>query len=126
MTTRSGWWSHSTARRPAHEYGMTEDEHIVPSGPLKDKKIVCAPTSGVDMFRSIAEEFMAEVFGLQPGDYLITDESSLADFTGLGTELDDIKTQVRETYDIDVSDLEYGTLVEVFMRIHSRRYGAPG
>ena len=60
---------------------MKEDEYIVPSGPLKGKKIQLAPTAGIEMFEGIAEDFMQRIFNLEAGDYLITDESSLHDFT---------------------------------------------
>jgi hypothetical protein len=36
------------------------------------------------MFQSLAEEFMEAIFGMEPGSYLITDESSLRGFKGVG------------------------------------------
>jgi len=102
-----------------------EEERIIPSGPFKGKKIEFAPTTGVDMFWDIAEDFMQKVFDLEPGDYLITDESSLHDFTGFGVELEDLQRKIRELYDVDVSDLKSGNLLDIFTRIYHREYSAP-
>jgi len=56
---------------------MNKDERIITSGPFKGKKIVFAPTTGVDMFPEIMEDFMKRILGFEPEEYLITDESSL-------------------------------------------------
>lgn len=103
---------------------MNEDNRIIPTGPFKGKKIEFAPTTGVDMFLDISEEFMKKIFDFKPGEYLITDESSLYDFTGLDEmELTDIQKKIKDIFDIDVSDIESGNLFEIFMRIHRRMYG---
>lgn len=108
------------------EKRMNEDDRIVPTGPFKGKKIEFAPTIGVDMFLDISEEFMEKIFDFEPGAYLITDESSLHDFTGLDEiELSDIQKKIQEVFDIDVSDIESGNLLEIFMRIHHTRYSDP-
>jgi len=100
---------------------MNEDERIIPSGPFKGKKIVFAPTTGVDMFLEISGDFMKRIFNLEPGEYLITDESSLLDFTGLDEmKMEDIRGRIRDVYDLDVSDIESGNLLEIFKRIHLR------
>jgi hypothetical protein len=106
---------------------MNEDDRImiIPSGPFKGKKIEFAPTTGVDMFWEVAEGFMEQIFNLPPGEYLITDESSLWDFTGLDDmEMSDIYEKIHEAYNLDVSDIQTGNLLEIFMRIHRKEYGA--
>ena len=106
---------------------MSEPERIIPSGPFKGKKIVLAPTDGVDAFRDIAEEFMTAIFEMDAGSYLITDESSLHDFEDveeMGRE--DIQAKIRSLFDVDVGDIRSGNLVEIFARIHRYRYGEPG
>ncbi len=76
------------------------------------------------MFRSFADEFMQEIFCMEPGSYLITDESSLRDFQGVeDLELPDILRKIREVYGVDVSDIVSGNLVEVFARIHRNTSG---
>jgi hypothetical protein len=105
---------------------MIEDDNIIPSGPFKGKKIKFASTTGIDMFLEIAEDFMERIFGFEPGDYLITDESSLFDFTGVDEmEMPDIHRKIQEEYDLDVSDISSGNLLEIFMRVHRKKYGPP-
>ncbi|MGH8066040.1 MAG: hypothetical protein ACRERE_12580 [Candidatus Entotheonellia bacterium] len=105
---------------------MNEDDNTIPSGPFKGKKIEFAPTTGIDMFWEIAEDFMRQIFAFEPGEYLITDESSLFDFTGLDElEINDLHEKIQEVFDLDVSDIPSGILLEIFMRIHRRAYGSP-
>lgn len=62
---------------------MNKRDRVISSGPFKGKKVTFAPTTGVDLLTEISEDFMTKIFGLELGEYLITDESSLHDFTGL-------------------------------------------
>ena len=105
---------------------MNDEWKRVPKDHFKGKKFELAPTTGVDLFWEIAEDFMQKSFDLPPGDYLITDESSLFDFTGFGVEIEDLHNQILQTYDLDVSDVESGNLFEIFQRIHHKKYGTPG
>jgi hypothetical protein len=105
---------------------MRKNERIIRSGPFKGKRIELAPTEGVDAFQSLAEEFMKSIFKMEPGSYLLTDESSLHDFEGVeDMDLHDIYEEIRRAFDIDVTDIQSGNLREIFTRIHSQRYG-PG
>lgn len=105
---------------------MNEDNRIIPTGPFKGKKIEFAPTTGVDMFLDISEEFMKKIFDFEAGEYLITDESSLHDFTGLDEmKLTDIQKKIQDVFDIDVSDIESGNLLEILTRIYHRKHGDP-
>jgi hypothetical protein len=108
-------------RRPDE---MNKPGKIILRGPFKGKRVELAPTDDLEMFRSFADQFMQEIFSMEPGSYLITDESSLRDFQGVeDLELPDIHRKIREVYDIDVSDIVSGNLVDVFARIHSQTYG---
>jgi uncharacterized protein YxjI len=102
---------------------MKDNSRIIPGGPFKGKKIEFAPTTGIDKFRAISEDFMNKIFRLEPEEYLISDESSLHDFTGLDEmELPDIHKKIQEAYNIDVSDIKSKNLLEIFKRIsHSKR-----
>jgi hypothetical protein len=108
------------------ESDMSEENNIIPSGPFKGKKIELAPTTNVDLFVEVGEDFMLRVFGLEPSGYLITDESSLADFIGL-EDMDrvGIRNKIQKIYEIDLSDTDSGNLVEIFARIHKAKYGSP-
>jgi hypothetical protein len=105
---------------------MNEDDKIIPRGPFKGKKIEFAPTTGIEMFWEIAEDFMERIFHFAPGEYLITDESSLWDFTGVDDmEITDIYEKIQEAYGLDVSDIPSGNLLAIFLRIHRQTSGAP-
>jgi hypothetical protein len=54
-------------------------------GALKGKKIEFASSERIEEFRGVADDFMLEIFDFLPGEYLITDESSLPDFTEMGS-----------------------------------------
>jgi hypothetical protein len=80
-----------------------------------------ASTARIEMYDDIAEEFMSHIFGLEPGEYLITDESSLHDFIGVDNlEIAAIHGRIREVYAVDVSDLESGNLREIFERLRQQ------
>ena len=101
-----------------HRASNESSMKIISRGPLKGKKIEFAPTTGIDRVRAISEDFMKKVFGLEPEEYLISDESSLYDFTGLDEmELPDVHKRIQEMYNIDVSDIKSGSLLEIFKRI---------
>ena len=117
-----GTWQVSRNVRCTDEMG--KPVKIIPSGPFKGKRIELASTDELDMFRSFADDFMQEIFCMEPGSYLITDESSLRDFQGVeDLELAGIHRKIQEIYGVDVSDIVSGNLVEVFARIHRHTYG---
>lgn len=106
---------------------MKKKEIVIPDGPFKGKKIEFAPTTGVNSLRDVANEFMEAIFDFEPGDYLITDESSLYDFTGLEEmEISDILQKIHYAYGLDVSDISSGNLLEIFVRILRQRAGVQG
>jgi len=98
---------------------------IIPGGPFKSKKIEFAPTTGVDKFRAISEDFMTKIFGFKPGEYLISDESSIYDFVDLEErEPRDIDKEIQETYNVDISDIKSRNLLEIFKKIRDSKAGA--
>jgi hypothetical protein len=102
------------------------NEHIIPSVRFKGKKIEMAPAGGIELFREIADDFMLRIFGYEPGDYLITDESSLRDFVGVNDlSLAEIHKDIQTQYSIDVAGLESGNLLEILVRIHERQSSQP-
>jgi hypothetical protein len=83
---------------------MNDSSRIISSGPFKGKKIEFAPTTGVDMYLEISDEFMKKIFGFAPGEYF--------------------REKIRDVYDLDISDIKSGDLLEIFKRIHNKKYGA--
>jgi hypothetical protein len=93
---------------------MNKPGKVLPRGPFKGMRIELAPTEMLEMFRSLAEEFMEAIVYIEPGSYLITDESSLRDFKGSqGVGVTSTHRRIREAYGVDVSDIVSGNLVEV-------------
>lgn len=91
-------------------------------GPLKGKSITLAATDCVDDYRQLASAFMAELFDFLPGDYFITDESTLRDFTDFGSaETSLIWSRITEVYAISKSDAPSEKLVDIFAAIERRK-----
>jgi hypothetical protein len=107
---------------PVNNDAMNKQETVISRGLFKGKKIEFASTLGVDAFRDISEDFMKKVFGLDPGDYLITDESRLRDFVDVDeTDLADSHGKIRREYGLDVSQVPSGNLLALFKRIHRKK-----
>ena len=105
---------------------MTDDSFVVRKGPFKGKRVELGSTMGIQTFDQIAEDFMLTLFGFNPGQYLITDLSSLHDFVGVDDmEIGDMLTRIREVYGLDVADLPSGNLLEIFRRLHEHQAGGP-
>ena len=54
---------------------MSKNHRVIRAGLFKGKKITFASTDQVEAFKPIADEFMFRVFELEPGEYVISDES---------------------------------------------------
>lgn len=91
-------------------------------GPFKGKKIEFAPAARVEQFHCLADEFMLEIFDFLPGEYLITDESSIPDFTELGSsDTLEIWSRIAETYAVERNEVPSERLVDIFAEIQGRR-----
>lgn len=91
-------------------------------GAFKGKKVTYAATDRVEDFRKLAGDFMAEVFDFLPDDYLITDESSLRDFTEFASsDTSPIWRRITEVYAIASADVSSELLVDIFAEIQRRR-----
>ena len=91
-------------------------------GAFRGKKITYASTDRVEEFRKLAGEFMMEVFDFLPGDYLITDESSLRDFTDFASsDTSPLWRRITEIYGVGKADVSSERLVDIFTEIQARR-----
>jgi hypothetical protein len=105
---------------------MTDDSFVARKGPFKGKRVELASMTGVRTLEEIAEDFMLRLFGFDPGQYLITDLSSLHDFAGVDDiEIGDMLARIRDAYGLDVADLPNGNLVEILRRLHEQQAGGP-
>ena len=101
---------------------MSNGDGIVSRGRFKGKKITFASAARVEEFAQIASEFMEEIFDLVPGQYAISDESDLRDFTEMGSsDASELWTRIKEVYGVDSSDVTSGRLVDIFVEIARRR-----
>jgi hypothetical protein len=90
---------------------------------MKDKKIELASSDRIEDFRRIADDFLLEIFDLVPGEYLITDESSLRAFTEFGSSnTAPIWSRINKVYAIERADVPTERLVDLFAAIEARRH----
>jgi len=95
---------------------------ILPPGTFAGKKITFASTEQVDASSDIASEFMSTIFNLDPGDYLISDESSIPDFTPFDEpDIADVWSRIDSAYGINQSDVGSELLVRIFESIVQRQ-----
>jgi hypothetical protein len=95
---------------------------ILPPGAFAGKKIIFASTDNVDASQNIASEFMSTIFDLDPGDYLISDESSILDFTPFNeSNTTDIWSRIESAYGINRADVDSELLFKVFESIAQRQ-----
>lgn len=88
----------------------------------KGKRFLLAPTGQVEAAADIAAEFMKYIFNLEPGDYLITDESDVLDFVPFGKSgTAEIWSRIDSVYSIGFEDVGSGRLVRLFEAIARER-----
>jgi hypothetical protein len=98
-------------------------DRIIQKGRFKGKKIEFAPSNEIEKYQTIADDFMLRIFEFEPGEYMITDESSLHDFDGvLDLTMDDILEKIRTEYGLDVAELKLNYLSQIFAALSKRRY----
>ena len=91
-------------------------------GPWKGKTITYASADRIEEFRRVADDFMLEIFDFLPGEYLITDESSLRDFTDFGSsESSPIWSRITKIFAIGRADVPSERLVDIFAEIQARK-----
>ena len=85
-------------------------------------KVTCASTDRVQEYRRVADDFMMEVFDFLPGDYLITDESRLRDFTDFASSGTlSIWCRITEIYKVSRADVSSERLADIFSEIEKRK-----
>ena len=88
---------------------------------LKGERITCASTERIEEFAQLSNEFMEQVFDLEPGEYLICDESDLRDFTDFGSsDTAEIWKRITEAYGVSLADAGSERFVNIFAAITQR------
>lgn len=101
---------------------MSKDDRIIRSGPFKGKRITFASTDRVKEFKAISDDFMFEVFDLEPGDYVISDESDLLDFVSFAEEeAVGAWDRMQGRYALNRESLQSTRLIDVFAELSSRK-----
>lgn len=101
---------------------MSNDEKRIARGRFAGRKITFASTERIEEFRQLASDFMGQVFDFLPGEYLISDESDLLDFTEMGSsDTSEIWIRITEVYGVLLADVESERLVNIFTEITRRR-----
>ena len=101
---------------------MSNDDKWVTGGRFRGKKITFASTERIEEFRQLASEFMGQVFDFLPGDYVISDESDVLDFTEMGSsDASEIWKRITEVYGVSMADVGSGRLLNIFTEITRRR-----
>jgi hypothetical protein len=91
--------------------------------PQTGMKIEYASTGKVKALAHIANEFMQEILDLEPGSYVISDESNLRDFTDLGiSDTIPLWNRITALYAIDQSDVRSERLADIFLAIERRQH----
>jgi hypothetical protein len=101
---------------------MSNDDDVISRGRFKGKNITFASTDLIDEFNQIACEFMGNIFDFLPGEYLITDESDISDFTEFGSsDTSEIWKKIMDVYGFDESEIGSGRFAKIFAEIARRR-----
>lgn len=95
---------------------------MITRGRFKGKKITYASTERIAEFAQLSSEFMEQVFDLEPGEYLISDESDLLDFTDMESpDTAEIWKRITEIYCVSPADVGSERLMNIFTLIAQRR-----
>ena len=101
---------------------MSKDGKVITRGRFKGKKITFASTERIEDFTRLADDFMEQVFEIESGEYLITDESDVLDFTEMGSsDTSEIWKRIEGIYGVALADVGSGRLVDIFTEIARRR-----
>lgn len=118
------WWQmmgHGDTRAEAltdlkHSFNAYLDKNGSAPRPGTSVPLEPASTTEVDRYEDIARDFLRKILELDYDQIFISDYSSLSDFFFLGDQTEIIEL-IQENYQVDVSDIESGNLVQIFKRI---------
>lgn len=89
---------------------------------FEGKKFEMAPANRVEAASEVADDFMIAIFDFEGGGYLITDESSLSDFTEYGSsDMEPLWRRIEARYGIGPSVVRSDKLVDIFEAIVARQ-----
>lgn len=72
-----------------------------------------AAIDDVIRYRETIEDLLFRVAKLEPGDYLVTDDSDLLDFADTDAHAEQMRTQIRELFGVSTANLANERLVTI-------------
>ena len=101
---------------------MSKHGRVFTRGRFSGKKITFASTERIEELAQLANDFMQQIFELEPGDYVISDESDILDFTEMGSpDSSEIWKRIGDRYGVTSADVRSGRLVDILSEITRRR-----
>jgi len=108
--------------RQRFESFKAENSRLPRPGTRVMPKIVFTPDNEIEDHYDIVEDLMLRVLGFEPGNYLLTNDSSLWDFNDEEEASNEVYyRKIMLLYGIDVSDIEPPTIASIARRIHGSR-----
>lgn len=90
---------------------------------MEQRKITFASTETIETLGDLLDEFMWEVFELQPGDHLTTDEADLRDYAFLDSwDTTEIWARITEVYGVAREDVANERVTSVLAAIQRRKH----
>lgn len=93
-----------------------KNQHGRAPRPGSSVPIEFAPTDDIDKYSSIARDFFQKILGMNFDQCFVSDLSSLWDFPRVSDE-ERVFELIKQTYNVDVSDIKTGNLVQIFKRL---------
>jgi hypothetical protein len=84
--------------------------------------VTVASTERVSRLEGLANDFLRRIFELDPENCLLTDESSLFDFT-FGHSLEPVFAKIQLEFGVDASAIERANVADILERIAAKRAG---
>ena len=78
----------------------------------------------ISKLRPLANELFNRVLGLDVSRSLLTDQSTLSDFT-FGHPVEPLVRRIHEEFGVDVSAVEDGNVAEILERVAEKRKSQP-
>ena len=84
--------------------------------------MIIADSDRIDAHEKLVAEFMSSVFDLEPGEYVLTDEARLLDFTDFdSSDTSAIWVRIGSAFGIAAVDARSELLVDIIDAIAARR-----